>query len=192
MTRLPPILALALVGATLVGCAFDPYRNKRPARLLLGANARHFAAPLRSEVAFRDTTPPAKEMTVPHEAAAATAQFTMGMRHDLYIGGELEAGMLDEPGSSLGAAYGVFGYDHRFAAGSIGAELATGWRSVRYSTDAEDLSKTIVEPRLRAQVWLSEYATLAATGGFTLGDQAVWMAGVSIGLHSSSFGAWAN
>ena len=27
------------------GCVLDPARNRRPARLLLGANARHFTAP---------------------------------------------------------------------------------------------------------------------------------------------------
>jgi len=184
-------LALGTTALGTTGCAFDPARDRRPARILIGANARHFQAPIRnSEVAFRDSNPPSREMTVAHEAASATAQFTMGMRHRMYLGGELEAGVLDEAGSSTAGAYGVFGLDLPFAAGSFGGELASGWRTVRYSTESADFSKLVVEPRLRASVWLSELVTLAATAGMTLGDQAVWMAGVSVGIHSSPFGRW--
>ncbi len=186
------IRTLVLVGVLagiVTGCVFDPSRERRPARMFLGANARHFSAPTSSEVAFRDRTPP-REMTVSHEAVAATAQFTMGMRHRTYIGGELETGMLDVAGSSTAGAYGVFGIDLPFSGGSIGGEVASGWRAVRYSTDTEDISKIVLEPRVRAQVWLSELVTLAVTAGTTLSEQSVWMAGVSIGIHSYSFNHW--
>jgi len=187
MTRL---LALTLV-VTALGCALDPARDKRPSRALIGANARHFQAPIkRSQVAFRDTNPPAKEMTVDHEAVSATAQFTMSMRHRTYAGGELEAGVLEGAGSSTAGMYGVFGVELPFAGGALGGELASGWRTVRYSMEGADFSKVVIEPRLRASVWLSEFVTLAATGGLTLGEQSVWMAGVSIGVHSSPFGRW--
>lgn len=184
------LVLVAVLAGIATGCAFDPARERRPARMMLGANARHFAAPTSAEVAFRDTTPPPREMTVSHEAVAATAQFTMGMRHHTYVGGELEAGALDEPGSSTAGAYGVFGIDLPFSGGSFGGEVASGWRGVRYSTDTDDISKMILEPRLRAQVWLSELVTLAVTAGTTLGEQRVWMAGISIGIHSYSFGNW--
>jgi hypothetical protein len=186
------IRSIALVLAVFaVGCAFDPARERRPARMMIGANARHFQAPIRSgDVAFRDSMPPPREMTVGHEAVAGSVQFTQGMRHHTYIGGELEAGALDEPGSSTAGAYVVSGIDLPCAAGSLGGELASGWRSVRYSNDTDDVSKIVFEPRLRAQVWLSEYITLAATGGMTLSEQQVFMAGVSIGIHSWSFGKW--
>ncbi len=174
----------------LSACVFDPSRNKRPARLQLGANARHFSAPMSSAVAFRDSTPPPKVMTESYEAVAATAQFTLGMRHRTYVGGELETGALDSRGSSTAGVYGVFGVDLPFAAGALGAELASGWRSVRYSTDTDDISNLVVEPRLRASVWLSEQTTLSVTGGMTLDDRPVFMAGVSIGIHSNDFGAW--
>ena len=124
------------------------------------------------------------------QAVAATAQFTLGMRHRTYVGGELETGALDSRGSSTAGVYGVFGVDLPFAAGALGAELASGWRSVRYSTDTDDISNLVVEPRLRASVWLSEQTTLSVTGGMTLDDRPVFMAGVSIGIHSNDFGAW--
>ena len=82
------------------------------------------------------------------------------------------------------------GIDLPFAAGALGAVLASGWRTVRYSSDTDDLSNVVVEPRLRASVWLSEQTTLAVTGGMTLDDRPVFMAGVSIGIHSNDYGAW--
>ena len=92
--------ALIFLALLLSAGVFDPSRNKRPARLQLGANARHFSAPMSSEVAFRNSTPPPKVMTESHEAVAATAQFRMGRRHRTYIGGELGTGALDSAGSS--------------------------------------------------------------------------------------------
>lgn len=184
------IRALALAWAvTSVACAFDPNRHRRPARLLLGANTRHFTAPDGANVAFRDTTP--SVMTSSHESVAATAQFTLGASHRTYFGGELETGFLDIAGSSTAGAYAVFGIDHPLSsAASIGAEVAGGWRTVRYSIDTPDVDKAILEPRVRAQVWLSELVTLAVTGGMTLGSQSVFMGGVSIGIHSTEFGAY--
>ena len=178
-----------LLAVSAIACAAGP-RRARPDRMLIGAHARHFAAPTRSDVAFRDSNPPPREMTVGHEAVGATAQFTAGVRDNLYVGGELEGGMLDTPGSSTAASYGVAGIDLPFAAGSIGGELASGWRTVRYSTETDDYAKIVIEPRVRAQVWLSDQVSLAATGGMTLSDQRVWMAGVSIGVHSFAFSNW--
>ncbi len=188
MTRI--ILLASLLAGFATGCAFDPHRHKRPARFLVGANARHFSAPMSSQVAFRNATPPPKVMTQSHEAIAATAQFTMGMRHHTYLGGELETGALDSSGSSTAGAYGVLGMELPFAAGALGAELASGWRSVRYSTNTEDFTSVVIEPRVRASVWLSEQTTLSVTGGMTLDDKPVYMAGVMFGIYSSSLGAW--
>jgi hypothetical protein len=196
MTRL---LALALLAAAVTGCALDPHRHDRRTRLLLGANTRHFQAPISNgNVAFRDTAPPPAVMTTSHEAVAATANFTVNaLSRRTYVGGELEAGMLTQRGSSTGAAYGIFGYDHPLSigrpgsaipGGSFGAELATGWRTVRYSIETDDYAKIVVEPRLRAQVWLSEYISLAATAGMTVGEQAVFMGGISVGVHSHVLG----
>lgn len=179
------ILLILLVSQS--ACAFDPGRHKRPARLLIGANARHYAAPAGSQVAFRNATPPPKVMTESHEAVGATAQFTLGMRHRTYIGGELEAGSLDSRGSSTAGAYGVLGIDLPFAAGAFSAEVASGWRSVRYSTETDELTSLVIEPRLRASVWLSPQTSLAVTGGMTLDDQPVYMAGVMFGIHSNLF-----
>ncbi|MBA2542387.1 MAG: hypothetical protein H0V17_22285 [Deltaproteobacteria bacterium] len=181
-------LAVALA-LTSVACAFDPNRHRRPARLLLGANTRHFTAPSGSNVAFRDTTPTV--MTSSHESIGGTAQFTLGASHHTYFGGELETGFLNGPGSSTAGAYGVFGIDHPLSsAAMVGAELAGGWRTVRYSIDTPDVDKMVLEPRVRAQVWLSEFVTLAATGGMTLGEQSVFMGGISIGIHSTELGVY--
>lgn len=180
MTRAAILLSL------LSACVLDPSRHKRPARMQVGATARHFAAPAGSDVAFRDSMPPPKVMTESHEAVAASLQFTQGLRHHLYLGGELEAGALDSRGSSTAAGYGVFGLDLPFAAGTVGAEVATGFRSVRYSTDTDDLTNFVVEPRLRASVWTSEQTSLAVVGGMTLDDQPVFMAGVMFGIHSNA------
>lgn len=191
MTRIAILVALACSA-----CVLDPSRHKRPSRMQIGANARHFTAPMGSgpesrlidqQVAFRTSNPPPKEMTTSHQAASISGQFTQGMRHGLYLGGELEAGMLDVAGSSTAGAYGIFGFEHMFAAGSIGGELASGWRSVRYTTDADDLSTLVVEPRVRASVWLGEQTSLAVTGGMTLDDRPAFVAGVSIGIHQNPF-----
>jgi hypothetical protein len=177
------VLAVALTSA---GCAlFDPRPVEPPARLTIGAATRRFAAPVDNDSAtFRQSPPPAPELTVPHESVLATVGFTMASKYGTYAGGEIETGVLDSPGSSAAGMYGVFGVRRAIEAGYFAAELASGWRSVRYSLDTEPVGKLVAEPRLRADVWLGPQFTLGATLGLTLGDQTVWMAGVSLGVHS--------
>ena len=183
MLRLVVIAAIV----TAAGCALDPHRNDRPARLRLGTNARRFTTPTPDPVAFRAAG--STQVSRTQNGITASGQFTMATSHHLYVGGELEAGRLEERGSNVAGAYAISGAQHVGKAGSLGLELAGGWRALRYSLDADDLSKLVVEPRLRGELWLSPRLTLGATAGATLGEGGVWMAGVYIGVHSHLFGA---
>ena len=179
-------LAFALLAVSLVGCAFDPGRHRRPARLLLGANTRALGPAPQSAIAAREATPSAAE---PLGTAAHTgsAQFTMAYGHML-AGFELETGVLDVSGSNFGGAYGVLGAEHATRSGSIGVEMATGWRALRYRTGIDDDERLIVEPRVRGQYRFGSQVSLGGVVGATLGDEGSWMVGLNLGFHSAVFG----
>jgi len=176
------------LGLAATACVFDGHAHDRPARMHIGATSRHFAAPAGEPQAFRNTTPPPPTvLTTSHDAALFDVQFAMRANRYVYAGGEVETGVLDDPGSSTAAVYGVLGAELPLHGAAIAAELASGYRTVRYSTDTEDLGKLVVEPRLSAHVWMSPRLTLETTGGLTLGDQRVWMVGAYLGVHSHDF-----
>ena len=140
--------------------------------------------------AFKATEQPMQQTTEAHEAFLASFGLTMGMSHGMYAGGELEAGALETRGSSAGGGYAVFGASLPFGRSALGAEVAGGYRTVRFAVDTEDLERVVVEPRVRGEVWLGPRVTLSASAGWTLGDQSIWMAGASIGIHQSDYDEW--
>jgi hypothetical protein len=184
-------VALAIV---LSGCAYSSYKD-RPARFNVGVTTRQIATPTTgdaNQVAFRtrpSSTPPTSETadTETHKAIMGSAQFTMQTAWHTYLGGEVEAGVLDTTGSSAAGMYGVGGIESPLGFGKIGAELAAGYRTMRYSTQSEDIGKYLVEPRLKAELWISDQFTFGATLGGTLEDHPVWMAGIYLGVHSHAF-----
>lgn len=182
---------LAIVILVLGGCVLDPYRHTRPARLQIGANTRGFsaapapAAPpgatfLETEGSGGGAKPPRRQFA----AVSGSVQFTMAMAHRTYVGGEVEAGALDERGSNLAAGYAVFGVDTAVPGGALGVELAGGYRSIRHDLDDGSTGHGVLEPRLRGQLWLGAQVTLGAIAGASVGDGLGWVAGIQLGVHS--------
>lgn len=116
-------------------------------------------------------------------------QFTMAMPHWFYSGIEAETGRLELPNSNFAAAYGIVGMEQSVGVGSLGAELAAGWQSVRYKSGDQEHESLVMEPRLRGQLWIAEQWTLGATFGARLADDGRddWMAGAYLGVHSHRF-----
>lgn len=184
--------ALSLALLFVAACAFDPQRAIRPARFTVGMNAQRIATPAPPTdpgVAAR-TTDGGAQPAASSNAVAMSGQFTMATRDHLYLGGEVEAGRLAEPGSNLAGAYGIVGAEGASRIGSLGVELATGWRGVRYTLDSDDVNDAIVQPRVRGQLWVSPQVTLGAAAGATLVGDRSWMAGVYLGVHSNLFGTF--
>jgi hypothetical protein len=173
--------------AVLAGCPLDTLNHyERPAHAEIGLNTRHFAGDP-TAVAERTTTSP-EDSSVDGTAASVSFRFTMRMRWNTYAGGEAEAGAFaSRSGSNLAAGYGVIGGRAPFRLGTFGAELATGWRSVRDSVEAPDVSRAVLEPRVRGEIFLSPQITLGGAIGADLTERA-WMAGLYVGVHSHSYG----
>jgi len=122
---------------------------------------------------------------VSSKAVAGNAQFTSELNRNVLVGGELEFGALETRGSSYGAAYGIFGLQHLMTGGSIGAEIAGGYRTMRFYGE-DDINDLVLEPRLRAQFRVASQFTFGAVAGTTLGEQ-TWMAGFYLGVHSHRY-----
>jgi len=126
-------------------------------------------------------------------ATSVTGDFRFGMRvpYHLFLAGEVEFGRLADSGSNVAGAYGVVGA--RFPVGNaalLTAEIATGYRSIRYTLDSPEVGKAVMEPRIRAEIWVDEQFSFGATVGATLDDRFVYMAGLYIGVHSHTFGGF--
>jgi hypothetical protein len=178
-------LAFALLAVSLVGCAFDPGRERRPARFLVGANSRGLGDSAQAAIAKRESAP-AGDTVAAGTAHTASGQFTMGYGRVL-AGVELETGVLDVRGSQFAGAYGVLGAEHASRSGSIGVEMVSGWRGLRYR-GMEDDNTIVVEPRVRAQYRFGSQVSVGGVLGATLGDEGSWMVGLNVGFHSAALG----
>jgi hypothetical protein len=175
-----------LVLLTLTGCVVDPYRQERPIRLLVGANARDISNS-ENGATFRTASGETPRHDS-HGAGTGDIQFTVKYRA-LLLGIEAETGRLGTAGSNFAGAYGVIGAEHQMPSSSIGVELVGGWRGLRYDADdTDDVNAFVAEPRARGQVQLSDQVTFGAVVGATLGELGSWMAGAYIGFHSRAFG----
>ena len=177
---------LAAIAASVSACAFDPHRERRPARFLLGANTRDLGGNSQPAIAAREAMPTPTEPTA-LGAATGVGQFTMAYRN-LLAGFELEAGRLEARGSNFAGAYGVLGAEHATRSGSIGVELVSGWRGVRAGSGVDDVNSIVVEPRVRGQYRIGDQVSLGGVLGATLGERGSWMLGVNVGFYSSVFG----
>ena len=169
------------------GCALSQRRREPPAHLQLGATARRFASPAERPVALRTSEPAVA--TGDRGGMTGSLQFTVATPLHTYVGGELEGGALAARGSNLAGAYAVLGVSGTSRIGSLALELASGWRTMRYDLDTNDVGKVVAEPRVRGQLWISSQLTLGAAAGATLGERGTWMAGIYLGIHSDPFGA---
>lgn len=191
---MPRVLALAIVvGVCGSGCLLlDPNAGKGPARFFAGPNARSVMAPgapkpNASPTTFAGSTPAPEASSTQLSAVTASFQFTMRARLGYYAGIEAEAGRLDENGSNFGGAYAIVGGEHASSFGSIGVELASGWRGLRYGFGDEQDDRLVFEPRVRGQIWIADQWTVGGAAGALLGGGGQWMAGVYIGVHSHRF-----
>jgi hypothetical protein len=124
-------------------------------------------------------------------AVTTSLRFTGKTRYNTFIGVEAEMGsMLGRAGSNVAGAYGVAGLRNDLGALRLAAELVAGRRWIRYDLDGgTDPTRMVAEPRVRADLWLAPQVTLGGAVGATLGDDAVWMAGIYVGLHSQPYAA---
>lgn len=149
---------------------------------------RHYAAPADTQTAFRTVGPLPEAQQ--GESTALTGDFRFGMldAHKLFAAGEVEFGRLTNHGSNVAGGYAVVGLRAPVGPTLLTAELAAGVRSIRYDLDAPDVTKFIVEPRVRAEIWLDSQFTLGVALGTTIDDRSVWMAGIQLGVHSHEYG----
>lgn len=179
------------------GCLLDPKLGKQPARFHVGPNTRSLGVPTAPAPDARPAPDgaarSASSATEPDEqqlsATSVAMQFTMAMTHQLYSGIEAETGRLHVPGSNLAVASAVVGLEQRLGFGSVGAELALGWQSIRYTSGDTEHRTVVAEPRLRGQLWIADQWTLGATFGARTdgGRNGDWMTGAYLGVHSHRF-----
>jgi hypothetical protein len=184
-------VAFVVVASLATGCFFDSQAGRRPARFHAGPNMRSLNVP----VADRGSGPTARTATSPSpssdremlSATSASLQFTMQTSVHTYLGGEAETGRMERAGSNFAGAYGIAGMEHLLGPISVGAELAAGWRGLRYEFGDEEEDRFIMEPRVRTQLWFAKQWTLGASVGTRIGTEAEWMAGFYLGIHSQRF-----
>ncbi|MDB4957873.1 MAG: hypothetical protein JWO36_5442 [Myxococcales bacterium] len=187
MHRPKALAAILAITAPVATAAADPWLEKYPGFLDAGMYVRHFAAPLDSGVAFRTATPTAAQGA--DSGYAGDLRFGMRFPHNVRLGIEGEFGQLTRPGSNVAGAYTFAGLEGILGGISLGAEIAGGTRTIRYSLSDTDKSIWLVEPRVHAELWLGRQISLGAIGGATLGggDQngrSVTMFGLYLGVHS--------
>lgn len=191
------VLLCGLAGALASGCLFDPHAGKGPARFHVGPNARSLsvpapepsAAPVPGLAGQRSASPAPSGGEQQLSANSVALQFTMATPYAFYAGAEAETGRLGQPGSNLAVASAIVGAEQDLGFGSVGAELAVGWQSVRYDRGDQEHGTWVGEPRLRGQVWIAEQWTLGAAVGTRLSRERSdeWMAGAYLGVHSHRF-----
>ena len=187
------VVVIGLATGLAAGCMLDPHAGHRPARFHAGPNTRAVSvAPTddgspRGNTASRGVIPPE---AAPHVSATSVSmQFTMAMPYWIYTGVEAETGRLSTAGSNFAGAYAIVGLHQELPLGGLGAELAAGWQGIRYERGGDQHDSLVLEPRLRAQLWIAEQWTLGASVGARLGHEREgdWMAGAYLGVHSQRF-----
>lgn len=185
------LVAAVIAGTLATGCMLDPRGADRPARFQAGPNMRAINVPVATEpgqakVAGRTVGEP-DGSTERLSAVSVSLQFTMALSKHLYAGGEAEPGKLEREGSNFAGAYGILGAEHSTRLGSLGVEMATGWRGLRYEAGGAQEHRLILEPRVRGQLWIADQWTLGGAIGARLGMEGEWMAGLYLGVHSQAF-----
>jgi hypothetical protein len=173
------------------GCMLDRRREERPARIRFGVTTHRLSSELgESLVAERGNEPmPTSTKSAPSTAITGSAQFTMAWRGPMYLGIEAEGGAMARSGSNYAGGYGVIGAESESGIGSLAVEVVAGRRWLRQDANSVDVASFAVEPRLRAQFWMTDQLTFGAAIGGTPQDRS-FMAGVFVGVHSSVFNSW--
>lgn len=190
-------LVFGIAGMVATGCVWERNVDKRLARLQLGVNSRQLttAAPeAKPDYVVRSTQPVQQEQPTQEPSQIASSgvtgslQFTMRYPRNnvpIYMGGELEAGPL-ENGGYLGGAYGVVGAEASSGRGSLSVEMGGGRRWLRAELGADDVPSWVLEPRVRGQFTVTPQVTVGGVvGANALPDESGWMAGVYVGIFSA-------
>ena len=186
--------SLAVLGLACAagGCLWEKDLARRPARMQLGFNTRSVATDVPKPefaggvlVARTTGEPPPSTERFASKGVTGNAQFTMGYRHGIYMGAEVEAGPMSREGAYFGGAYGVVGADTGSGRGSLSVELIAGRRWLRTELGADDIASVALEPRVRGQLLIGPQVTIGGVIGANAvpGEQG-WMAGIYIGLFS--------
>lgn len=172
------------------GCMLDRRREDRPARIRFGVTTHRLSSEAGDTlIAERGNEPMSTTKSAPSSAVTGSAQFTMAWRGPVYLGIEAEGGAMMRGGSNYAGGYGVIGAESETRLGSLAVEVVAGRRWMRQDADSADVASFVVEPRLRAQFWITDQVTFGAAIGGTPIDRSV-MAGVFLGVHSSVFNSW--
>ena len=167
---------------------------------------------------FRAIGSPAGEASARETTVLSTLRVGFGLARGLYLAGELELGGVAQPAarveitptdaplaptiqptSSLTVGgLAVAGFHGALGGGTVGVELAGGVRSISYAYESHLLASTahaslsatspVLEPRVRAQGWLSPFVSVGAFAGASVLERGAWMAGVQLGFSSQPFG----
>ncbi len=185
-----PLLVVGCLVAIASPAAAD-YREP-PVHFEIGINTRHFAAGSSdsgSDAARTVDGTAVEEGTPAGAGVTVSLRFTKWTRWNTIVGFEAESGTLTERSSNVAGAYGLFGMRHELGPVALFTELAAGKRWVKYSMKGENHISWMVEPRVRAEMWLSDRFTFGGAIGSTLGaDARAWIAGIYVGVHSLDFG----
>lgn len=192
MGRAPVVVAFASV--VVGGCLWERNVDHRLARLQMGANMRRVAMPAPDTAyptrGLARTSEPGGSDSSPALDSGVTGsmQFTMRQTRNIYAGGEIEAGPFQRPGSYFGAAYAVLGVETRSTRGSLSVEMIGGRQWLRYESGADDVPVSVLEPRARGQLAISDQVSVGGVIGAGLLGDAGWMAGFYVGVYSDVVG----
>lgn len=124
-----------------------------------------------------------------------TERFGVAVSRALYFGLEAEIGPTTTNESPPGGrTFGAGGLAFAGLQGGtrllkLGGEIAGGGRLVETALADERLTgEGVLEARARADLWLTPWVTIGGLVGTSLIAEGDWVAGISIGLHTYSYG----
>lgn len=189
------------------GTVFTDYVGNRECNTMFGT----WAAPARLPPMVLDWGMQLRSVDVPTDhgrglAPAITSDFRygVGIAHGVYVGLDTELGVAwgaagelpghDRTGDALYlGASGFAGWRHALGRFSLSGELAGGVRTVQGNTQAGAATIAsdtagLLEARLRAEVWLSPWASFGLTAGVDTLDPKEQLGGAYFSFHTRAFG----
>lgn len=166
----------------------------------VGLTLRHLPradTPSRALAARSVTEEPLQPQASADTSLGFVERVTVAIARRVYLGFEAEFGDLDlresDPGTQhlVAGGVGLGGLQGGIGIGVLGVEVAGGGHV--FDTDGEiggSRVTGVLEVRGRLDLWLGPWVTIGGTLGTSLIEQGNWMAGVSFGVHSQSFGGY--
>lgn len=182
MVNMWKVLTLGFIASA--GCFAAPL-DQPIVRTQFGGNARRIAAPA-PLVAQASRSAARSDAREPLDAAYTGAmQFSLRPSRYLYVGTELEAGVLSAPGSQFVATYGVAGIEASTSHTGLALEIVAGRQWLSNELQDDPVGVYAIEPRVRFQLFLDPQIALGTMiGASALPDERGWMGGLYIGIYS--------